>query len=128
MRRPGAVQAAARSGLAGVRRRPAAGASGGPRGDVSLIPAGEFPCLCAPLPRIANVVPEQDDRVENVPARGRPTWHQRLVRSMTVDRFPAGGGASGGSRSRRGLCDRPRPLAFQTSSAQTTRAVFSGIH
>ena len=56
------------------------------RRDVSLIPAGESPCLCAPLPPSLTWWAEQGDRVENVPARGRPTWHQRSTSSQTVDR------------------------------------------
>jgi hypothetical protein len=54
---------------------------------------------------------EQGDRVENVPARGRPTWHQRFTSSQTVDRFRRPAAASGGCRRQRGLCGRPRPLA-----------------
>ncbi len=84
---------------------------GARRGDLSLIPAAESLCLCAPPSPVANVVAEQGDRVENVPARGRPTWHQRFTSSLTVDRFRRPAAASGGRRLQRGLCSRPRPLA-----------------
>ena len=101
----------------------------GCRRDVSLIPAGESPCLCAALPPVANVGAEQGDRVENVPARGRPTWHQRFTGSLTVDRFRRPAAASGGRRLQRGLCSRPRPPATSglllpafVTTASATRA------
>ena len=50
--------------------------------DVSPIPAGESPCLCAARPGVATVGGRaRYGRVENVPARGRLTWHQRLSRA-----------------------------------------------
>jgi hypothetical protein len=88
-------------------------------GDLSLIPAAESLCLCAPPPPVANVVAERGNRVENVPARGRPTWHQRFTGSLTVDRFRRPAAASGGRRLQRGLCGRPRALATVSNAARS---------
>ena len=74
--------------------------------DLPYIPASECPCFAprarASLPWCARA---RSDRVENVPARGRPTWHQRFSGLFAAVRFTraaahaAGPGLNGGSAS-----------------------------
>jgi hypothetical protein len=69
-----------------------------------------------------------DGRVENVPARGRLTWHQRPGRALDRQWPPASCGrvADGSGRREpgwhRGACPGPRPLALRAGPGPLRRA------